>query len=110
MTHGWIVSRLWSTRQVSASKIREIHTRLKLFAASHRGHIYFTYENVSRSKRKVAPLPYRAQHEDWLQDEITLAGIGEVEHEIVFSSGTQWNIRCRSISYEYRSSENTSSK
>jgi hypothetical protein len=85
-------------------QLREIHIKLKLFAASHQGHIYYTYENVSQYDLNARWLYCRTgpKHEDWLNDEITLAGTGEVEHEIVFRSGTQWNIRCKSISYEYR--------
>ena len=85
-------------------QIREIHIKLKLLAASHRGHNCYTYENVSQYDLNARWLYCRTgpKHEDWLNDEITLAGTGEVEHEIVFRAGTQWNIRCKSISYEYR--------
>ena len=38
----------------------------------------------------MAGLPHRPKHEDWLNDEITLAGVGEVEHEIVFRAGTEY--------------------
>ena len=85
-------------------QIREIHIKLKLFGASHRGHIFYSYANVSQYDLNARWLYCRTEpkHEDWLNDEITLAGMGEVEHEIAFRSGTQWNIRCKSISYEYR--------
>lgn len=43
-------------------QIREIHIKLRLLASSHRGHIYFTYENVPiRSECKVALLSHGPQ-------------------------------------------------
>lgn len=85
-------------------QIREIQINLKLLASSQRGHICFTYQRVSQYELNARCLVSRPgpKHDDWLHDQITLAGTGEVEHEIVFRSGTRWDIRCKSISYEYR--------
>jgi hypothetical protein len=85
-------------------EIREVGVRTRLLSASHRGHIHFEYLRVSSyeldgalaSRGAKAPM-----HEDWLSDEVTLAGRGELEHEILFSSGTVWRIRCATISYRY---------
>jgi hypothetical protein len=83
---------------------RDTDINLRLLAASHRGQIIFHYSTVSNYALSLewGRNHGRASHEDWLHDQITLAGSGEVEHEIVFSSGAVWKIRCNTISYGYQ--------
>lgn len=87
---------------------RNIGVRIRLLAASHGGHIFFTYENVFGYDLKFSPsirywdeklvLP---KHEDWLADEISLNSHGHIVHEIHFRSGCIWKIEAESICYAF---------
>jgi hypothetical protein len=87
---------------------RNIGIRIRLLAASHRGHIHFIYENVFGYGLNFAPtvrvwdgklvLP---KHEDWMADEITLDSDGHVVHEIHFRSGCIRRIEAESVSYSF---------
>lgn len=39
-------------------------------------------------------------HGDWLIDEITLSAQGRIVHEILFSSGSRWQIECESFAHQ----------
>jgi hypothetical protein len=87
---------------------RNIGIRIRLLAASHRGHIHFAYENVFGYGLNFSPtvrvwdeklvLP---KHGDWMADEISLNSHGHVVHEIHFSSGCIWRIEAESVSYSF---------
>jgi hypothetical protein len=88
---------------------RNIGIRIRLLAASHAGHIFFTYENVFCYQLKFSPSirqwdgkPVLPKHEDWMADEVSLNCRGHVVHEIHFSSGCVWQIEAECISYAFR--------
>jgi len=82
---------------------RSIHVTIRLLSAWHRGHVFLRYENVIGYHLGCSSdlMSSKEKHGDWMTDEITLASDRTVLHEISFSSGTLWRIRCSSISYEY---------
>jgi hypothetical protein len=87
---------------------RNIGIKIRLLAASHAGHILFTYENVfgydltfSPSIRQWDGKLVLPKHEDWMSDEVSLNSSGHVTHEIHFSSRCIWKIEAECISYAF---------
>jgi len=106
---AWVESfEIFETFSGERKERRDIGIRIRLLAASHRGHIHFTYKNVFGYGLNFSPtvrvwngklvLP---KHEDWLADEISLNSHGHVVHEIHFSSGCIWKIETESVSYSF---------
>jgi hypothetical protein len=85
-------------------QVRNIQIKVELLTTSHSGRITFRYHNVvSYDLESWGNEP--SKHGDWLSDEISLASGGNIVHEVLFSSGVKWRIKCNSISYEYTATE-----
>ena len=82
------------------SEVRTTQVKIELLSATHRGRITFLYDNVV-SYDVASCCTELGKHGDWMSDEVTLAAGGNVLHDITFSSGVTWSIRCRFISYKY---------
>lgn len=80
---------------------RVLSISLRLLGAYHNGYTYLTYEQVTGYDMEMKQ-PSRGSnhgHGDWLIDEVSLADTGEIIHDILFSSGTTWTIKCHNIIY-----------
>jgi len=96
------------------SEAQGVGIRIGLLAASHDGHIDFTYQNVFGYALNFSPeirvwdsQLVAPNHDDWLADEISLTSDGHVLHEIHFRSGCIWRVEAERVSYSFRPDSET---
>lgn len=105
--HDSWVERL-SVREIAhaeRNRARVLALEIELLAPYHDGSTTLVYETVTRYELLLPAgatqghRPVPQWHGDWNVDEIRLSAAGNVEHEILFSTGASWLIECATFSH-----------
>jgi hypothetical protein len=79
---------------------RHIEIKVRLLGAFHDGHLELSYSDVQAYSLTGASDKRRlVGHDDWLVDEVRLSEKKQVEHEILFVSGSRWLVECADIRF-----------
>jgi hypothetical protein len=79
-------------------EIRSLEIFVRLVGAYHDGHIELRYSGV---KNYELTSGHSTNHGDWLYDEIRLSDEGLVLHEVEWSNGGVWLIKCNDVIYKW---------
>jgi len=103
---GWLES--LTIREIAEGDRRQhrrIEIELLLLGAFHDGHMRMTYMAVSSYLSTLptceSPFGNKVGHPDWLVDEFRLATNGLIVHNVLFSSGSRFEIECQDFDWEW---------